>query len=82
MALKVGSLFSGIGGIDIAFQQAGYPKNYEIFYVVLGEAGKSSHKVWRLGHLFDFVDGEELMHNSRFTVESKEYSITAKPIQK
>ena len=24
MALKVGSLFSGIGGIDIAFQQAGY----------------------------------------------------------
>jgi hypothetical protein len=59
-----------------------YPKNYEIFYVVLGEADKSSHKVWRLGHLFDFVDGEELMHNSRFTVESKEYSITAKPIQK
>ena len=24
MVLKVGSLFSGIGGIDIAFQQAGF----------------------------------------------------------
>ena len=58
-----------------------YPKNYEIFYVVIGEDSKSNHKVWRLGHLFDFAEGEELMHNSRFTVESKEYSINAKPIK-
>ena len=59
-----------------------HPRNYEIFYVVIGENGKPKHEIWRLGYLFDFSEGEELMRNDRFTIESKEYCITAKPIQK
>ena len=55
-----------------------HARNYEIFYVVIGDDGMPKHEVWRLGHLFDFSEGEELMHNDRFTLESKEYSITAK----
>ena len=55
-----------------------HSKNYEIFYVVIGDDGKPKHEIWRLGHLFDFDDGEELMHNDRFTIESKEYCISAK----
>ena len=59
-----------------------HSKNYEIFYVVIGDNGKPKHEIWRLGHLFDFSEDEELMRNDRFTIESKEYCITAKPIQK
>ena len=55
-----------------------HSKNYEIFYVVIGDDGKPKHEIWRLGHLFDFDDDEELMHNDRFTIESKEYCISAK----
>ena len=55
-----------------------HPKNYEIFYVVIGDDGKPKHEIWRLGYLFDFAEGEELMHNERFTLESKEYCVSAK----
>lgn len=55
---------------------------YEIIYVVIGEDGKPAHKPWRLGHLFEFADGESLLHNERFSIESDSYSIVAKPVER
>lgn len=52
---------------------------YEIIYVVIGEDGMPLHQPWRLGHLFEFTDGEELFHNDRFSIESDSYSVLAKP---
>ena len=50
---------------------------YEIIYVVFGEDDKPAGSPWRLGHLFDFEEGEDLLHNSRFSIESDNYCITA-----
>lgn len=55
--------------------------NYEIIYAVVGEDGKSAHQPWRLGHIFDFVDGENLLHNDRFSIESDSYRVVAQPIE-
>lgn len=55
--------------------------SYEVIYVVIGENGKPSHKPWRLGHLFEFAEGEDLLHNERFSIESDSYSVVAKPIE-
>ncbi|MDY4895077.1 MAG: DUF3883 domain-containing protein, partial [Candidatus Borkfalkiaceae bacterium] len=55
---------------------------YEIIYVVIGEDGLPAHKPWRLGHLFEFEDGEELFNNERFSVESDSYRVVAKRIEK
>ncbi|MDE7238466.1 MAG: DUF3883 domain-containing protein [Lachnospiraceae bacterium] len=54
--------------------------NYEIIYVVVGEDGKPAHQPWRLGHIFDFVEGEDLFHNNRFSIESDSYRVVAQPI--
>ena len=55
---------------------------YEIIYVVVGDDGMPAHEPWRLGHLFEFGDGEDLLHNDRFSIESDSYSVTAMPIDK
>lgn len=55
--------------------------SYEIIYVAIGENGKPLHKPWRLGHLFEFTEGEDLLHNERFSIESDSYSVVAKPIE-
>ncbi len=54
---------------------------YEIIYVVIGEDGMPLHKPWRLGHLFEFAEGEDIMHNNKFSIQSDGYSITAKPVR-
>lgn len=54
--------------------------NYEIIFVVIDENQKSANKLWRLGHIFDFSEDEDLFHNQRFFVESDGYKITAKPV--
>ena len=38
---------------------------------------KPKEKPWRLGHLFEFIENEDLLHNDHFTIESSSYSITA-----
>lgn len=55
--------------------------SYEIIYVVIGDDGKPAHKPWRLGHLFEFDEGEDLLHNERFSIESDSYSIVAKTVE-
>ena len=64
--------------LRFGFQNA---SSYEVIYVVIGENGKPSHKPWRLGHLFEFAEGEDLLHNERFSIESDSYSVVAKPIE-
>lgn len=54
---------------------------YEIIYVVIGDDGKPVGQPWRLGHLFAFVEGEDILHNSRFSIESDNYCISAIPIK-
>ena len=54
--------------------------SYEIIYVVIGDDGFPVHKPWRLGHLFKFAEGEDLLHNERFSIESDSYRVTAKKI--
>lgn len=54
---------------------------YEIIYVVIGDDGEPAHKPWRLGHLFAFDEGEDLLHNSRFSIESDNYCISATPVE-
>lgn len=54
--------------------------SYEIIYVVIGDDGLPVHKPWRLGHLFKFAEGEDLLHNERFSIESDSYRVTAKKI--
>ena len=49
--------------------------------MVIGEDGMPLHKPWRLGHLFEFAEGEDIMHNNRFSIQSDGYSITAKPVR-
>ena len=56
--------------------------SYEIIYVVIGDDGLPSHKPWRLGHLFEFSDGEDLLQNERFSIESDSYSVVAKKVDK
>jgi len=56
--------------------------SYEIIYVVIGDDGLPVHKPWRLGHLFDFTEGEDLFNNERFSIESDSYSIIAKMVEK
>lgn len=53
---------------------------YEVIYVVIGDDGRLAHDPWRLGHLFELAEGEDLLHNDRFSIESDSYSVTAKPI--
>lgn len=53
---------------------------YEIIYVVIGDDGMPAHEPWRLGHPFELAEGEDLLHNDRFSIESDSYSVTAKPI--
>ena len=53
---------------------------YEVIYVVIGDDGMPAHEPWRLGHLFELAEGEDLLHNDRFSIESDSYSVTAKPI--
>ncbi len=55
---------------------------YEIIYVVIGDNGLPAHKPWRLGHLFKFAEGEDLLHNERFSIESDSYSVVAKMVDK
>lgn len=55
---------------------------YEIIYVVIGDDGLPVHQPWRLGHIFDFSEGEDLLHNERFSIESNSYCVTAKAIAK
>ena len=54
--------------------------SYEIIYVVIGDDGLPAHKPWRLGHLFKFAEGEDLLHNERFSIESDSYSVVAKMV--
>jgi len=56
--------------------------SYEIIYVVIGDDGLPAHKPWRLGHLFEFAEGEDLLHNERFSIESDSYSVVAKMVDK
>lgn len=56
--------------------------SYEIIYVVIGDDGLPVHKPWRLGHLFEFAEGEDLLHNKRFSIESDSYSVIAKMVDK
>ena len=56
--------------------------NYEIIYVVVGEDGKPAHEPWRLGHIFEFSEGEDLFHNDRFSIESDSYRVFAASIIK
>lgn len=56
--------------------------SYEIIYVVIGDNRLPAHKPWRLGHLFEFSDGEDLLHNERFSIESDSYSVVAKKVDK
>lgn len=56
--------------------------SYEIIYVVIGDDGLPAHKPWRLGHLFEFAEGEDLLHNERFSIESDSYSVAAKMVDK
>lgn len=53
---------------------------YEVIFVHIGDEGKPIGQPWRLGHLFEFADGEDLLHNERFTIESNNYTITATTI--
>lgn len=55
--------------------------NYEIIYVVVGEDGKPAHKPWRLGHIFDFAEDEDLFYNDRFSIENDSYRIVATPVE-
>lgn len=55
--------------------------SYEIIYVVIGDDGLPAHKPWRLGHLFNFSEGEDLLHNNRFSIESDSYRVVAKIIE-
>ena len=56
-------------------------KNYEIVYVVIGEDGNPIQRPWRLGHIFDFTEGEDLFHNNRFSLESENYRVKAEIIE-
>ncbi len=53
--------------------------NYEIIYVVIGEDGKPAHRPWRLGHIFEFKQGEDLFCNKRFFIESDSYKVVLNP---
>ena len=64
--------------LRFGYQNAAF---YEIIYVVIGDDGLPSHKPWRLGHLFEFEEGEDLFHNERFSIKSDSYSVVAKPIE-
>ena len=55
--------------------------SYEIIYVVVGEDGKPAHQPWRLGHIFDFAEGEDLLHNNRFAIENDGYRVVAAHIE-
>ena len=55
---------------------------YEIIYVVIGDNGLPAHKPWRLGHLFVFAEGEDLLHNDRFSIESDSYSVVANMVER
>lgn len=55
-------------------------ENYEIIYVVIGDDGKTVHQLYRLGHIFAFLEGEDIFHNHRFSIESDSYRIHAEPI--
>ena len=50
---------------------------YEVIYVVVDEDGKPVNKPWRLGHIFDFEEGEDLFNNNRFAIENDGYRIVA-----
>lgn len=54
---------------------------YEIIYVVVGDDGKPAHQPWRLGQIFDFSEGEDLLHNNRFSIESDSYRVVAEPVE-
>ena len=49
---------------------------YEVIFVRLFDDGTPKESL-RLGHLFELDEGEDIFHNSRFSIESKEYSIHA-----
>ena len=54
----------------------------KIIYVVIGDNGLPAHKPWRLGHLFVFAEGEDLLHNDRFSIESDSYSVVANMVER
>lgn len=54
--------------------------NYEIIYVVVDEDGKPVNQPWKLGHIFEFAEGEDLRHNNRFSIEIDSYTVVAKPV--
>ena len=53
--------------------------NYELYYVSIWEAAAV---IIPLENLFVFGDGEDLFNNSKFTIENKEYYISAKLVSK
>ena len=53
------------------------PSNYEVIFVVIGEDNQLKNPPYRLGHLFDLAPGEDLMQNSKFSIESEKYHIFA-----
>ena len=53
--------------------------NYELYYVSIWEA---EAVIIPLENLFVFGDGEDLFNNSKFTIENKEYYISAKLVSK
>lgn len=38
--------------------------------------------MWRLGNLFEFVEGENLLYNERFSIKGDSYSVVTKKVDK
>lgn len=53
--------------------------NYELYYVSIRD---DEAVIIPLENLFVFADGEDLFNNSKFTIENKEYYISAKLVSK
>ena len=51
--------------------------NYEIIFAVVGKDNRLKNAPYRLGHLFEFASGEDLLHNNVFSIESEKYHIYA-----
>ena len=65
---------------ELAFAKAN-ANNYEIIFVFLDEFGKPKGNPKLLGNLFCFRDGEDLLKNSRFSIENKDFTIFAKIVK-
>lgn len=77
-ASKSDSIVFSISDNELRFA-CDHASNYEVIYVVIGDDGEPL-KIWRLGHLFEMSEEEDLFHNQRFTIESEKYVVTAEKV--